>query len=260
MSDFLDILAEDSMRMIESGYYYIEADRTLERRGYSLRENILRCKKNPIIAEIKLASPSGNAIARNIDVTYVASAMKKGGAVGLSVLTEPNHFKGSLQNFKLVREKTQMPLLMKDFIINHLQIEAASRIGADAILLIQALFDRNYCDNSLTKMIECAHAHNMEVLLESHSEDEFQKAANSNADLIGINNRDLRTLTVDLHVTEKILKKNRDRSQITVSESGIESLTHLRFLRKAGANAFLVGSAIMSAQSIEKKVRELTEA
>ena len=208
MRDFLDVLAQDSKRTVEDGYYQIGVSRTIEDKRYSFRKTILRCERNPVITEVKLASPSRNTIRENIDVVDVASAMLRGGAVGISVLTEPNHFKGSLENFLRIRESINAPLLMKDFVVSRVQIDAASRFGADAILLIQALFDRNYCDSSLNEMIEYAHSHRLEVLLEAHNEDEFRKAITTDADLIGINNRDLRTFAVDLNVTQEILKKN----------------------------------------------------
>jgi len=105
-----------------------------------------------------------------------------------------------------------------------------------------------------------AQSKNLEVLLETHNEDEFQSAVNSNADLIGINNRNLGTLKVDLEVTKRILEKNDAHGKIVVSESGIKTLTDLRFLHECGAHAFLIGSAIMMAGSIEKKVKEFVMA
>lgn len=149
---------------------------------------------------------------------------------------------------------------MKDFIISQVQVDAAHRIGASAILLIHALFERKYCAISLDEMIKYAHSYDIEVLLEAHTEDEFQRAVTSDADLIGINNRDLRTLTVDLRVTENILRKHGQNDHVIVSESGIESAKDVRFLRSAGAKALLVGSSVMTAQNIEEKVRELVEA
>jgi len=261
VSDFLDTLAEAAKRTVESGYYQAEATKqTNKYRGYGLKENIVNCKKNPIIAEIKLSSPSRNIVRRDVDVVDIASAMKRGGAIGLSVVTEPKHFEGSLRNLKLVRENISIPILMKDFIISQLQVDAAYKIGAPAILLIQALFDRNYCDSNLDEMIEYAHSYNMEVLLEAHTEDEFERAVSSDSDLIGINNRDLKTLNVDLHITQEILKKHSHQNRIIVSESGIESASHVRFLRGAGARAFLVGTTVMSARNMEEKVKELVEA
>ena len=236
MHDLLDTLAQDAKRTVGSGYYKAEAIAIAsEHERYSLKENILRCEQNPVIAEIKKTSPLNTIIRRNVNVFNIASSMVKGGAVGISVLTEPKHFKGSPQVFKQVHEDAHIPLLMKDFIISQVQIDAAYKMGADAVLLIQALFDRNYCNSNLDEMIGYVHIHNMEVLLETHAEDEFQRALDSNADLIGINNRDLKTLIVDLRITEEILKNYNPHNRIIISESGIESPKHILILKNAGA-------------------------
>ncbi len=260
MPDIMDVLAQNSKQIIAEGYYRQEPVGIFATKGFSLRENILKCKRNPVIAEVKLASPSRNTIRENVDVTHVAAAMVRGGAVGLSVLTEPNHFKGSLNNLRRIRESVNVPLLMKDFVVSTDQIDAASRFGADAVLLIQALFDREYCDQDQDKMIQHAHSLGLEVLLEAYSEDEFKEVVESNADVIGINNRDLRTFIVSLNNTVQILKKSNIRDRIVVSESGVESPRDLLFLKDAGARAFLVGTSIMSSHNVEEKVRELTEA
>ncbi len=257
MSDFLDTLAQDAKRTIESGYY--ETNPT-EYREYGLKKNIVKCDRNAIIAEIKFSSPSTEIVSGDVDVIDIASAIVRGGGIGISILTEPKHFKGSLNCFKKIREKVSLPLLMKDFIIDKVQVDAASKIGANVILLIQALFDRNYSDCSLDKMIEYAHSYNMEVLLEAHTEYEFQRAISTDADLIGINNRDLKTLAVDLRTTEQILMRHDDQDQIIVSESGIESAEQIRYLKTVGAKAFLIGTMVMSAPNIEKTVKELVEA
>lgn len=232
-------------------------DLKVEHKKNSLMKNILSCDKNPIIAEIKLSSPLRNTSIEHTDVVYIASAMEKGNAVGISILTEPNHFKGSLDNFMLVRKNSSLPLIMKDFIISRVQIDAASKIGADAILLIQALFDREYCDVDLKEMIQYAHSYDIEVLLETHNEGEFQRALNTRAELIGINNRDLRNLSVDLNITKEILRKGYVQDRLVVTESGIAHPAHIKFLKDAGASAFLVGTAIMSANNIEDKLKEL---
>ena len=149
---------------------------------------------------------------------------------------------------------------MKDFIISHIQIDIAHQLGADAVLLIQSLFDRGYCNLGLDEMITYAHSRNIEVLLETHTDDEFSRALTSQADLVGINNRDLKTLDVDLNTTHRLLKKNASDGRIIVSESGIKSPENIRSLRMSGATAFLVGSAVMSSRDIEGKVRQLVEA
>ncbi len=257
MVDFLDVLAKDVKNTIKSGYYRCASTKQSK---YSLKKKIINCKENPIISEIKLSSPSGTIMKKNLSVVDIASNMIKGGVVGISIVTEPKHFKGSINCFKLIRESTQIPLLMKDFILSKEQINAAFRIGANAILLIQSLFDRNYCDHSPEKMIEYAHSFNIEILLETHNEEEFKRAVSTNADLIGINNRDLRNFSIDLSITKKILTKHNCHDRIVVAESGIRSPAHIRYLRDSGARAFLIGSSIMSVDNIEEKVREFVEA
>jgi indole-3-glycerol phosphate synthase len=254
MVDFLDLLARDAKETVSKGYYEAPIQTTTSR--ISLRKAIMDSKTVPIIAEIKTASPSAGIIRENLEVKKIAKAMEKGGAVGISVLVEPNHFKGSINSLAEARKAVKLPILMKDIVISPVQVEAASKVGANAVLLIQALFDRGHCECGIKEMITEAHSRNLEVLLETHNEDEFHSAVDSDADLIGINNRDLRTLKVDLDTTRRILKNNDAKSKIIVSESGINTLADLRFLRACGAHAFLIGSAIMIAGNVEEKVKE----
>ncbi len=258
MPDFLDVLAQNAQSTIATGYY--EQSNKASAAPISLREAILQSSHVPIITEIKRASPSRGIINNSILTEKVAVAMEKGGAVGLSIITEPKHFQGSLSNFVKARETTNLPTLMKDIILNTLQLDAAKRIGASAILLIQALYDRSYGELSITQMIEEAHSRGLEVLLETHTQEEFQRALLSDAEFVGINNRNLGTLEIDLNVTKTILENVSIHRKIIVSESGINKPEDIHFLSKCGANAFLIGSAVMSADNIESKVREFTMA
>jgi len=258
MPDFLDTLARDAKETITEGYYKVSTQGIFS--SVSLRKAIIENKKNAVIAEVKAASPSRGTIRKSFDPEKVAIAMENGGATGISVLTEPKHFSGSLRYLAKVRKSVKLPILMKDIIINPLQLETASRIGANAVLLIKALFEREYCECNIDEMISQAHARNLEVLLETHNENEFQSAINSDADLIGINNRDLRTLKVDIRITERILKRYGNHGKVVVSESGVIAPADLLFLRGCGAQAFLIGSAIMMADNIEKKVKEFVTA
>jgi indole-3-glycerol phosphate synthase len=254
MPDFFDVLARDAKATIKAGYYEHLTEAATE--PVSLRSAIQRSQHVPVIAEIKGASPSAGVIRQDFSDEKVALAMAKGGAVGISVLTEPKHFNGSLANLAKVRVAVELPVLMKDIIVSPRQLEAAARTGANAVLLIQALFDRGYGEFGVHEMIEAAHSRRLEVLLEAHGEEEFQRALASDTDLVGINNRNLATLEVDLNVTRHILKKKPADNVIVVSESGIRTAADILFLRKCGANAFLVGSAIMSAKDVETKVRD----
>jgi indole-3-glycerol phosphate synthase len=258
MPDFLDVLARDAKVAVGSGYYEHPAKAVTPR--VSLRKAILHCPRVPVIAEVKGTSPSAGVIREKFEAGEIASAMARGGAAGISVLTEPKHFNGSLQNLAHVRKAVNLPVLMKDVIISPVQLDAAAKIGANAVLLIQAVYDRGYGELSIAEMIEEARMRELEVLLETHDEDEFRRAATSEADLVGINNRNLATLQVDLNVTKRILEGNRVPEMLVVSESGIRNPDDIRFLSRCGANAFLVGSAVMSSGDVEGKVREFTMA
>lgn len=258
MPDYLDVLARDAKETVATGYYQVQTQRVTA--SVSLRKMIIKSRQNAVITEVKAASPSRGAIKTGFNPAEVARAMENGGATGISVLTEPKHFSGSLSYLLKVREAVKLPILMKDIIINPIQLEAASKIGANAVLLIEALFERGYCELNLGEMITQAHARNLEVLVESHNEFEYQNVIETDADLVGINNRDLRTLEVDLQITEKILKKHESTSKVVVSESGVMTPKDLLFLRGCGAQAFLIGSAVMMADNIEQKVKEFVTA
>jgi indole-3-glycerol phosphate synthase len=258
MADFLDTLAQSAKATIDSGYY--EALTEVATPRISLKKAILEAKNAPVITEIKAASPSAGTIRENVDVRGIAESMEKGGAVGISVLTEPKHFNGSLRSLAEARRTVKLPILMKDIILSPVELEAASKLGANAALLIVALFDRGYCEYTLNAMIATAHSKGLEVLLETHTAEEFRVAVGTHADLVGINNRDLATLKVDLNVTKKILEQNSAEDKIIVSESGVSTPVDLRFLRLYGAQAFLVGSAVMLAGNVEEKVKELVSA
>jgi indole-3-glycerol phosphate synthase len=254
MPDFLDILARDTKQTVNEGYYKVSIQDTSS--PVSLKKAIIENKKNAVITEVKATSPSRGILIKSFDPEQVVKAMENGGATGISILTEPKHFSGSLSYLAKARKAVKLPILMKDIIINPIQLETASRIGANSVLLIGALFERKHYKLNLDEMIAKAHARNLEVLLETHNENEFQSAIDTDADLIGINNRDLRTLKVDIRITERILKKYDTNEKIVVSESGIMTPSDLLFLRDCGAQAFLIGSAIMMADNIEKQVKE----
>jgi indole-3-glycerol phosphate synthase len=254
MADFLDMLVRDAKETIKEGYY--EVSTQVPTPVISLKKMILESKNAPIITEIKAASPSLGVIRSNFSAEEIAQTMKNSGAIGISVLTEPKHFEGSLSALSKVREAVNLPILMKDIFISPIQLDAAFKLGANVILLIEALFRRRYCEYDVHEMIVKAHSKNLEVLLETHNTDEFQLAINTDADLIGINNRDLGTLKVNLEVTKRILEKNDSHEKIVVSESGIKTPADLRFLHKCGARAFLIGSSIMMAENIKSKVEE----
>ena len=261
MPDFFDILCHTAHKTIASGYYSGFAGRDERADTAStlrLSECVRRCAHLPLIAEVKVASPTMGAV--HVDAGVIARQMQAGGAVGISVVTEPGFFKGSPRVLGTVRSRVSVPLVMKDFIVSACQIEAARDAGASAILLIQALFDRGYATRGSEDMIEFAHANGLEVLLEAHTDSEFERALSTDADLIGINNRDLRTLTVDLRTTRDILEKVPADGSVVVSESGVETPEEALFLKRCGADALLVGSAFMRADDVRRAVDRMVSA
>jgi indole-3-glycerol phosphate synthase len=255
MNDFLDTLAANAKKTIQSGYYR-NLQATASYPKISFKAAIKACKANPVITEIKTASPSLGTIRSTINPTEIAQAMQRGGAVGISVLTEPTYFNGSLETLIQARAAVALPILFKDIVISTGQIDAAAKLGANAVLLIQGLFDKGHCELSEAEMISYAHSKDLEVLLETHTETEYISALKTDADLIGVNNRNLDTLKTDLTTTQQILKEGK-QDKVIVSESGIKAPGHLQFLRGCGADAFLVGSSIMLTDDIEQKVKEL---
>ena len=211
-----------------------------------------------MITEIKFSSPSLGEIKKITDPVEIANSMINGGAKALSILTQPYLFSGSPEFFIKIRKQVQVPLLMKDIIIEKTQIDAAEKIGADYFLLIQSMFDQGYVDD-LDGLIEYGHKKGLKILLESHTTSEFENSLNSEADILGINNRNLDTLDLDINNTKKILE-NFEKSRTVISESGIKTPDDIRFLHNCGADAFLVGSSIMKSDNIQENVNKLVNA
>lgn len=190
-----------------------------------------------VISEIKRASPSAGDI-REVDPAGWAARYDSEGASCLSVLTEPDRFKGSLEDLAAARGGVSLPAIRKDFTVDEIQVaEAATR--ADAVLLIVALFDAD----SLARYISLAHELNLTALVEVHDEREAETAMEAGARVVGVNNRDLRDFTVDLATTEKLAPSLTGAT--LVAESGVNSAEDGRRLREAGADAVLVGEAAM---------------
>lgn len=249
-------LFENSQKAINDGVY--EISESLEKSKYDIINEI---KKNPhasLITEIKFASPSQGTIKEKQSPLKIANSMVNGGAKALSVLTQPYVFEGSPEYFIEIRKKVKIPMLMKDIVIDKSQIDAANKIGADLTLLIQSFFARGYL-KEIDEFIDYSHKNNLKVLLEVHTKSEFENAIRTDADLIGINNRNLDTLELDINTTKRVLDK-KPKSKVIVSESGIKTPEHIRFLKKCGADAFLIGTSIMKSANIEEEVRKLVNA
>jgi indole-3-glycerol phosphate synthase len=205
-----------------------------------------------VIAEVKKASPSKGVISPDFNPTAIASSYEEGGAEAVSVLTDENFFQGSLDYIPLVRQKIKLPVIRKDFIIHELQIEEASNYGADAILLIAAILDRNQIRDYLQMSTEL----DMDVLVEVHDEKELEKSLVAGSRLIGINNRDLRDFTVDLQTTIRLRRDIPDLTPV-VSESGIKTLEDMKMLEDNGITAALIGESLMRSGDREAALREI---
>jgi indole-3-glycerol phosphate synthase len=217
----------------------------------SLIDAIERCHGPPVIAEIKPKSPSAGIIRRNLDFSAQAKVYEAGGAVGISVLTEPEYFGGNLENLIRVRQNVTLPVLRKDFIIDDYQILESMAYDADAVLLIvSCLGDR------LPDFVDLVEDIGLEALVECHSRAEVEKAVTAGATLIGVNNRDLDTMRIDLNLTKE-LAKHIPEDRILVSESGINTPNDVIFLLESGAKAVLVGTVLMKAENVEQKLVEL---
>ncbi|RMW35980.1 MAG: indole-3-glycerol-phosphate synthase [Nitrosopumilus sp.] len=249
-------LVNNSQMAIDDGVY--EVDANLEKSSKDFIQIINTSGHAPLLTEVKFSSPSLGKIRTITDPVSIASQMIAGGSKALSVLTQPHLFNGSPEYFMKVRQAVDVPMLMKDIMIEKVQIDAAKKIGADFMLVIQSLFDQNYL-KEIDEFIAYGHKQGLQILLEVHTKQEFENALKTEADLIGINNRNLDTLEIDLKTTETILS-GIDKSRPILSESGIDTPEDIQYLKKCGADAFLIGSSIMKSDNIEEQVRKLVNA
>ncbi len=206
-----------------------------------------------LIAEIKRASPSKGAIRPDLDPVGLAKSYVRGGAAAISVLTEEVYFKGSRGDLEAVKKALpDVPLLRKDFIIRPYQIYEARAWGADALLLIVAILD----DAELEELLSLSRQLGMQCLVEVHNEDELEQVLKCDAKLIGINNRDLDTLEVDINVTRRLCPLV-PRDRIAVSESGIKGPGDIERLKGWGIKAVLIGEALVTADDAAARIKEL---
>ena len=253
MENILEKLVNNSKKAINDGVYDISE--SYSNSGINLEEVISNSQHAPLITEVKFSSPALGNIRKISDPVEIAVQMVNGGASALSVLTQPFLFDGSPELFIKVRKIVEVPMLMKDITIDKIQIDAAKKIGADYFLLIQSLFDKKMVPE-MDELIEYGHKQGVKVIVEAHTLEEFENACKTNADIVGINNRNLDTLKIDLNTTKNILEKSNTTKTI-ISESGIESQEDIRFLHKCGAKGYLIGTAIMKNDNIEQTVRGL---
>jgi indole-3-glycerol phosphate synthase len=222
--------------------------------AHRLRTALARKDRPNIIAEIKRASPSKGVINELIDVGTIAKNYLDGGAAAISVLTEEDFFKGSLGDLVAVRAAVELPVLRKDFVIDRVQIYEAAAAGADAVLLIVAALTVGELKNFLHLIRGDLR---MDAIVEVHTRDELAVAADAGADIIGINNRDLRSFDVSLDVSRRLIE-HRPTDALMIAESGLSKRSEIDELRNLGFDGFLVGETLMRSGDIVQQVRHLT--
>jgi len=232
-----------------------QLERMLERRAEGFRpfSEALTRPGVSLIAEHKRRSPSAGTIREGASVAEIVQAYERGGAAALSILTEPFHFAGSLDDLREARANSTLPVLRKDFIVDPYQLYEAAAAGADAILLIVAALD----PKDLSALLHEAAALDLDALVEVHDERELEAALEVEADVLGINNRDLTDFSVDIERTYELLA-DVPAGKTVVSESGFSTREQLDELERVGVDAVLIGETLMRASDIEAAVRELT--
>jgi Indole-3-glycerol phosphate synthase len=221
------------------------------RKPYRLREALQKDRVN-IIAEIKRASPSKGIINDKIDVAETARAYERGGACAISVLTEEDRFRGSLEDLRAARAVVNLPILRKDFIFDEFQIEEAEAAGTDVILLIVAMLDKK----DLERLYKFADSLGLDVLVEVHTLAELETAASLGAKIIGVNNRDLHSFKVSLDVSRELIK-HAPKDALMIAESGISTKEEILELRRLGFSGFLIGESLMRSENAANSLASL---
>jgi len=219
---------------------------------HSLIEVLNSSSKMQVIAEIKRASPSKGAINFGVDPAQQSLDYEEAGAAAISVLTDAAYFKGSIEDLALVRRSVKLPLLCKDFIIDEIQIDIAKQAGAQVILLIVAALT----PEKLEALYNYAKQQNLEVLVEVHNEQELNQAMLLHPELIGINNRNLKTFEIDLEVTDRLGAILKKAGQLFISESGIKTREDVLRVKEAGAKGILVGETLMKSKNVAQNLAE----
>ena len=273
-------IALDAISAVDSGYYDVAAADIDKKEGKGgpatnvlhLTNAIVNAKAGAIICEVKFASPSAGTIRNHGEVKEIVSEMESGGAIGLSVLTESKNFGGSISNLLAAREITDLPIIMKDIIVSSEQIEAAKKIGASAVLFIEEVYSDGLSKDglSLDEAVDCAKRLGLDTIIETHSAEGLEKISKIKTDVVGINNRDLKTFETNIDTTFELLKnipkKASGDSRLIMSESGYESADDIRSIVKrlqendlTVPDAFLIGTSVMRSERIREKVRSFAE-
>jgi indole-3-glycerol phosphate synthase len=256
MAEILTIIAEHVRGVVEHRRRELPLSALRERplyraptRGFA---NAASGAARRIIAEVKKASPSKGLIRADFDAVAIAKDYASHGACAISVLTEDHFFQGDIHYLEQIRAAVSVPLLRKDFMLDGYQIDEAKSYGADAVLFIAAMLEPSL----MRELCQQATALQLDSLVEVHTEKELEAAIDAGAEMIGINNRDLKTFAVSLATTER-LAPLVPAGKPAVCESGIDSIEQIRRVEKLGVHAFLIGESLMRAPEPGKKLAEL---
>ena len=208
-------------------------------------------KSNNIIAEIKKSSPSAGEIFKDYHPDDIATQYEKSGAGAISILTESNFFEGKIDHISLIEKSSSIPILRKDFIIDKYQIYESKVFKADAILLIATILS----DSQINEYINIANEIGLDCIIETHSSDELNRAIKIGYPVIGINNRNLNNLSIDINNTIKLIKNVANDFSI-IGESGIKNYSDISLYNKTGVYNFLIGETILKADNINKKFKD----
>ena len=259
MSDILHKIVEVKRREVErlkSEAPIADLERRIEQQVPPLNlAGALFGESVRIIAEVKKASPSKGLLREDFEPKWLAETYAENGAAAISVLTNADHFQGSIEHLGAVHSVAnprKIPVLRKEFIFDEYQVFEARAYGADAILLIVAMLSTG----ELKGLMALSQKFWMQCLVEVHDEEELRIALDAGAEIIGINNRNLRTFVTDLSVTERLASKI-PFGKVVVSESGINNREHLKRIKSAGAHAALIGEALVTAPDVGAKLGEL---
>ncbi|MBI4486866.1 MAG: indole-3-glycerol phosphate synthase TrpC [Acidobacteria bacterium] len=258
MSDLLAAIVAATRRIVEVRQAR-EPLAALARRGAArrsragrLRAELSRSDRANVIAECKRRSPSRGVLREDYDPVAIARGYAGAGAAAVSILTEPTFFDGSLEHLESVRRAVDLPLLRKDFIVSEYQVLEAKAAGADAVLLIVAALSQAELEALMAQTAE----HELDALVEVHDSEELERAIDAGAQIVGVNNRNLRTLEVDVRLSERLIARI-PREAIAVSESGLGTADDLARLQKLGYRAFLVGERFMTRPDPAAELRTL---
>ena len=260
MNDILNLICDKKKSQIEESkkrYSYKTLEKLIgDQENRQFKELLIESQiknKNNIIAEIKKASPSAGIIIDEYFPEKIAVDYEQAGVGAISILTESFYFKGELEHLSIISKNSKIPILRKDFIIDAYQILESKIFNADAILLIVSILN----DNEIKEFIKIAESYKLDCLIETHSEEEIKRALNIGYPIIGINNRNLKNLSVDIKNSLNLIKKIPKEFTV-IAESGIKSNNEINIYNNEGIFNFLIGESILKSKNIKQKISDLT--